>query len=366
MQQQQATRSVGLREIAEQLNVSVSLVSKVLNGRLGNSGAKPHTVAAIRAAARSLGYRKNQAAAALVTGRQHVIGAFLHSLGVEGSGICEEIVRGVAAGAALHRQRMMLRFFMTGEEFLGYCPEITPALLDGLIVAGISHPELREQLQEIENSGVPIITIHEEPESEAFENVTVDQLRVGYVATEHLISRGCRRIAHISTHAQRTEGYVQALKVHGLEYRPELVHRVHHYTYSAGEEAIAEFRARGVEYDGLVTHSDQQSMGALNALLRMGKRVPVDVKIIGVDNSPFCKFAIVPLSSVSSEFFVRSQLAVEMLLDKIAGKPVESRKVEPVVHPRASTLDTKLLNVGGLGDIETDLGAAGQRSRASS
>src|SRR5690554_5076525 len=56
LQQQQPTRSVGLREIAEQLNVSVSLVSKVLNGRLGNSGAKPNTVAAIRAAARAMGY----------------------------------------------------------------------------------------------------------------------------------------------------------------------------------------------------------------------------------------------------------------------------------------------------------------------
>lgn len=354
MQQQPPTRSVGLREIAEQLNVSVSLVSKVLNGRLGNSGAKPNTVAAIRAAARAMGYHKNQAAAALVKGRQHVIGAFLHSLGVEGSGIGEEIVRGVAAGAALHRQRMMLRFFMTDEEFLGYCPEITPALLDGLIVAGISHPELHDQLQKIQQAGVPIITLHEESDHPIFENVAVDQARIGWQATEHLITRGCRRIAHISTHAVRTSGYRQALEHYGLEYVPERVYQSPLYTYAAGEEAVAIFKSRGVDYDGLVTQSDQQSMGALNVLLRMGQRVPEDVKIIGVDNSPFCRFAMVPLSSVSSEFYARGQLAVELLLDKIAGRPVQSREVEPVLHARASSMDSSRPDTSGSGTSGAD------------
>jgi LacI family transcriptional regulator len=250
-------KAVGLREIAERLNVSVSLVSKVLNDRLGNSGATQDTIAAIRNTARSLGYRKNQAA-----------------VGVEGSGICEDIVRGVAAGAAACGQRMTLRFFGSADEFLSYCPEVTPSLLDGIIVAGIQHAELNEKLIEIQNSGVKVVTTHEDGRGSPFENVGVDQIRVGQIATEHLIARGCRKIAHIETHAPRTQGYYQALKENGLPIDPS---RVYHsasafFTYGAGEEAVAHFLARGIEFDGLVTQSDQQSMGALNALLRAGKR----------------------------------------------------------------------------------------------
>ena len=150
---QHTAKPTGLKAIADKANVSVSLVSKVLNGRLGNSRVKPRTVASIHAAANKLGYRKNYAAAALVAGRQNVIGGFVHNIGVESSGIAEQLVRGMAAGAARQGRRLMLRFFQTSDEFIACMPEISPSLLDGLIVAGIRHSELTEKLVDIQSSG---------------------------------------------------------------------------------------------------------------------------------------------------------------------------------------------------------------------
>ena len=80
-------KPVGLRRIAEELNVSVSLVSKVLSGRLGTSGAHADKIRAIHAKARELDYRKNHLAEALRTGRQNVLAVCVHRHGVEGSGI---------------------------------------------------------------------------------------------------------------------------------------------------------------------------------------------------------------------------------------------------------------------------------------
>src|SRR5689334_5501794 len=90
----------GLRRIAEELGISVSLVSKVLSGRMGTSTATPEMVKAIQQKAEELHYRKNRAAEALVTGRQNVIAVCLHHHGVEGSTIVDEMVNGIAAEAA--------------------------------------------------------------------------------------------------------------------------------------------------------------------------------------------------------------------------------------------------------------------------
>ena len=59
---------------------------------------------------------------------------------------------------------------------------------------------------------------------------------------------------------------------------------------------------------------DNQAIGACNALFRMGRLVPEHVKVGGVDNSPICELAAVPLRSVSQEFRQRGAVAMQMLL----------------------------------------------------
>jgi DNA-binding LacI/PurR family transcriptional regulator len=119
----------GLKAIAEQANVSVSLVSRVLNDRLGNCRVAPATAKAVRDAARQQGYRKNHAAAALVAGRQNVIGGYVHTLGNRSSGLIDSLVRGMADGAARRGRRLMLRFFQETDEFLATRRRSVPRFL---------------------------------------------------------------------------------------------------------------------------------------------------------------------------------------------------------------------------------------------
>lgn len=328
-----------LKAIAEHANVSVSLVSKVLNDRLGNSRVSPAKVEAIRASAQLLGYRKNFAAAALASGRQNVIAGFIHNIGVASSGIGEQLVRGMAAQAARHRNRLMLRFFSSPEDFSAFLPEISPTLLDGVIMAGIRHPELGVQLRRIHETGVPVITIHEDAAQPGFANVAVDQVRVGEIATEHLIARGCRRIAHISVKPSRLEGYQRAIRGHGLPADPALVFQAPLFTYDAGVAAVEHFAGRAIGYDGLVAQSDEQAVGALNTLLARGRRVPADVKVIGVDDSPLCNTAAVPITSIATRWYRQGVTAVDLLIAAIAGEKPKSAEVEPKLTARASTAD---------------------------
>ena len=111
---------VSLKDIARELQLSESLVSKVLSGRMGNTTAHIQVVKAIQRKARELGYRPNRTATALATGRHGVIAVFVHQHGEPGSSIVETLITGVAEAAAAHQQRLWLQFFLTREQFCGW------------------------------------------------------------------------------------------------------------------------------------------------------------------------------------------------------------------------------------------------------
>jgi LacI family transcriptional regulator len=326
-----------LRSIAEDLDISVSLVSKVLNGRLGTTGASPETVSLIQDAARRLNYKKNFSAESLATGKQRAIGVFMHRHGAPGSAVAEATIIGAANKAAEAGQRLVLRFFEAPQEFYDACTEMHCNALDGLILAGVLHEELVTQLAKMRAARIPVVTIHDRQTNERVPNVGCDPVRVGELGTQHLIERGCKRIVHIKAQELRAVGYKQALKQAGLPFSSEMVYEAPNYLASSGEAAVRHFLKQGIEFDGIVAQSDHLVAGAMKVLLAAGKRIPQDVKLIGVDNAPFCELFPITISSISEEDQHRGEAAVELLLSMINGQPAQTRQVEPVVVPRESS-----------------------------
>jgi LacI family transcriptional regulator len=325
-----------LNDIADSLNVSVSLVSKVLSGKLGTTVARQETIKAIQQRAREIGYVKNSSAAGLATGRQNVIGVYVHHHGVSGSGIAEAMIVGIAIESRNAHQRLVLTYFGSPAEFEAMADQMNRSQLDCMIVGGVGHPKLGPLLNRIRRSGVPVVTMCDTPMHPRIPNITVDQRSVCRVATVHLAERGCRNIAHIKVTDPRFEGYKLGLKEKGLQYRSPLVYEAD-FSYESGQRAVEHFAKQKIEIDGIVAQSDQQAVGALHTLLKMQKRVPEDVRIIGVDNSPFCQFSIVPLSSVSQEERLRGSIAVKCLLDFARGETPNIPQVEPLLVARDST-----------------------------
>jgi LacI family transcriptional regulator len=336
------SNAIGLRHIAEELKVSISLVSKVLNGRLGTSGASEEMICAIRKKAESLHYRKNRQAEALRTGQQNVIAVCIHRQGESGSGIAEDMVSGIAREAAIHQQRLILQYYQTPDEFRAFAPELHRNAADGVIVAGYQHPELIDELAAMQERGLPVITIHDQPMSASFPNVGMDQQEVGRHGTLHLIEQGCRRIAHVvgghdSVAQARHQGYRRALRDAGLAYHAELLMHVGNFGYESGQEAINRLLEAGAKFDGIVGQSDHHAAAALNGLISRGVSVPQQVKLIGVDDAAFCRFVIVPLSSVSQEFHARGRLAMQMLAPGAKRAALKAMNVTPVVRARESS-----------------------------
>lgn len=330
--------AVTLKDIARELAISESLVSKVLSGRMGTSSAAPEQVQAIRRTARRLGYRPNRGASALATGKQGVIGVFMHRHGEPGSGLVESFLFGVSAAAAERRQCLWLNFFDSRESFRSLTADVHASTMDGLIVSGCRHDDMIGDLLGWQRSGLPVVTAHPEPLVPELRNVGCSDLELAATATRHLLDRGRRRLAAILHQSQRNFGFRYACETAGLQPDPEALVTAPNFSVEAGREAARRLLAREVPFDGLVCQSDHHAFGAVEVLLAAGRRVPDDVAVIGIDDSPICELSPVPLSSVSQNQTERGRRAVDLLMAVLAGEEPQSLSLTPTLQARQSTV----------------------------
>ncbi len=333
---------VRISDIADALDVSRSLVSKVLSGRMGRSSVRPELAERIHAQAREMGYVPNATARALFTGRQNVVGVFISHHGQPGSGLVEAFLDGVSSEFAKTHQRMLLQFFHDEPDFEGCLSVANRNVVDGVIVAGAPYFDLAPKLNEILRRKVPVATMFSRSVAARIPNAGVNQMEVGLFATRHLVERGCRRPLFIKAPHKdgrmRFEGYQAALKEAGLPFRAELVCARKTYETAHLTEKMEAVLKSGVKFDGVVAESDRQSATMLRMLSDAGLRVPEEVKVIGVDNSPVCEFSTVRLSSVSGQDRRRAVMAVRLLNALIEGGGAKELVLSPMVVARESTV----------------------------
>ena len=332
---------VTLKDIANELDVSIPLVSKVLNKSRGTTGVSVETAERIRDAAVRLGYTRNRSAAALRMGRHDTLGVMIHRCGSAGSGVTDAALSGVAAAAGAMGQQLELAIYETDAEFSEGLLRMNGSSIDGLVVAGVPHPAVGAKLLDLHSRGVPVVTLYDQPVHPNVVNVGCDDVEVGRIATRHLIDLGCKRIAHIRSFDTRYDGYRQALREAGLELIEALVvdaRRPSEVRFDDGVQGAATLLDRGVAFDGLVAGCDLHAAGAIRTFFLRGIRAPDDVRVVGVDDSPLCPYGIVALSSVSGNVNKRARLAVKMLMAARAGKEVASVLVPPTLSARESSI----------------------------
>jgi LacI family transcriptional regulator len=328
-----------LKDIATALDLSVPLVSKVLSGKMGTTGCSEANRQAIFAKAAALGFRPNPIARALRTGRTGSLGIFIHPYGEAGSELNLRFLSGLSEQSNICNQRLWLSFYETDRDFLSRFTKSDRAEIDGLLVAGVYHPRLLRLYKAIESNGIPVVALFKRAETAPDgADVYCDEFQIGYLPTRQLLEQGCRKIAHIHSLEARYQGYLQALEDFGLKADPALVYRaIDRFGINAGREAVQHWLANGVRFDGLVAESDHQAYGGILELLKQGIKVPDDVKVFGVDDSPLCSLCPVPISSVSQQPEEAGRQAVKTVMKRIRKEPVKSVVIQPVLSLRAST-----------------------------
>lgn len=329
-----------LKIIAKELGISYTLVSKVLSGKMGTTGASAATKALIINKAQELDYQPNQFAVALKSGRKNVIGVFMHVLGVPGSDLSQQFITSICDVFNESGHRIWLRFFNRDEEFLIACDSKLKRSVDGLIVGGIMHQGIMSNLLEIENNGLPIVTAFGRKGSHQLKNsVTVDSELQGFLPALHLLEKGCRRLVHFNTIPERYKGFRRAHEEMGIPIDESLVIPTDSFYLEDGERSTRTLLKKGgKKFDGIVAASDAQACGAYRILSSQGIRVPEDVKLTGVDNSPLAETCIVPITSVTAEMKQCGMLAARILLSCLDKQPPQAETLAPQLVVRASSM----------------------------
>jgi len=330
-----------MKDIARELGLSVVTVSKVIRNH-SDIGAK--TRQRVLKRIRELNYQPNMAARALVTGRTYSAGLIVPDL-------VHPFFAEVASGLsdALRRKNYSLLISSSeGDQDLER-QEILRLLgrrLDALMIA--SAQTTAESFRRIEEQKVPYILIDRSLPGMSANFVGVDDVAVGRLATEHLISAGCRRIAHIrgpatSTAVGRLEGYAQALARHELSQFQGCVvvgRSADADSWISGNEAMKKLLALNPRPDGVFCFNDPIAIGVIDAILEVGLRVPEDIAVIGCGNLHFDRSLRVPLTSVDQQSRAIGERAGKLVLSLIEAKlppPPKSILLQPAIVPREST-----------------------------
>ncbi len=314
-----------MKDIARDLNVSVVTVSKVLRN---HSDIGPETSARVLQRIRELNYRPNVAARSLVTGRSFMLGLVVPDLTHPFFG---EIAKAITR---VSRPRGYSLVIASAEEDpdleLAEVEALLARQVDAIILASSQTSAQATLFQRIEERKTPIVMMDRALAGVNAHFVGVDDEQVGWMATNHLIERGCRRISHIrgpeiSPGVGRFIGYRRALLEHQLEVPLNYVVKLptaDDLGSESGYDAMKELLRSQTRPDGVFCFNDESATGALRAIFEAGFRVPEDIAVIGVGNMRYTDILRVPLSTIDQSSALMGEQAALAALKMIENNGV--------------------------------------------
>ena len=284
-----------MADIAEDLGVSLMTVSKALRN---HSDISEKTRKRVIKRARERGYEPNWLARGLATRRTHMVGLIIPDLM---HSFFAEVAKGVAS--VLDPSGYQVTISNSDESPANEERQISALVargVDGLLIGSAQRDSGGAKIfKSLRTRKIPYVLFDRLPASAAGAHyVGVDDEKVGWLATEHLIEQGCRTIAHlrgheVSTGVDRVRGYRKALARCGLEFSSRYVVRAGNKEES-GIEAMRKLLRLTPRPDGVFCYNDAIAACAIRVALEAGLRVPSDVAIIGSGNFRHSDFLRVP------------------------------------------------------------------------
>lgn len=310
--------AVSVRDVAAAAGVSVGTVSNVMNQPEKVSAT---TVERVQAVIAELGFVRNDAARQLRAGRSRSIGLVVPDAG-------NPFFADVARGAEARADDDMLAVLLGNSDEDpsredNYLDLFREQRVNGVLITPASDDI--DKLLRVQAAGIPVVLVDHEVPGSAFCSVSVDDVEGGFLAAQHLLQIGRRRLVFVggpgavAQVAHRLEGARRAvdavpgatLEVIGMPALTVLHGR------AVGEEIAA--RAEADRPDAIFAANDLLAVGLLQALTMFRTiRVPEDIALVGYDDIDFATATVVPLTSVRQPAQLIGRTAVELLLRSIS------------------------------------------------
>ncbi|SKB45855.1 transcriptional regulator, LacI family [Parapedobacter luteus] len=291
-------KRITILDIAKELNITFSTVARALNDHPAISAA---TKQAVRETADRLGYRPNRVASSLRSGKTKIIGVLVPRLDVS---FFSSVLHGIEG--VMNENGYTILLFQSQESIKQEARGIETFLrsrVDGIIASISLETEGNGSYSEVRDRNIPLAFFDRVPQGLDVPAVTIDDYQGGFMATEHLIKAGYRRIVHINQYRdinifnERLRGYLDALKQYGLPIDENLIIKGD-FSLEFGRQCVRELMAARIDFDAIFTLEDFTAMGVVQELKAIGKRIPADVGIVGFANEAFTNLVSPTISTV--------------------------------------------------------------------
>ena len=328
---------IGIRDVAARAGVSVSTVSNALN--------RPELVSVtsarrVRQAIEELGYVPNIAARQLRAGRSDAIGMAV--INITNPFFSEAVLGAEEVAEAAGYAVIVGNSYDSQTRETRYLDLFDRQRLDGVLLAPVGDD--LAGLERFDKRGVPIVLVDRTDPSGRYHSVSLDDVRGGTLAAEHLLAGGATHLAfvggpfEVAQMRDRREGVSRAAAAAAVRFT---LIETSTLSMALGREIGDRLSAAdpAERPDAIVCGNDQVALGILQSLIARGVSVPDDIAIAGYDDIDFAASAIVPLTSVRQPSLDMGREAARLLLDLLAGsdEPVQSVRFEPTLVQRQTT-----------------------------
>jgi len=332
-----------LKQIAKELDVSVSTVSKALND---SPEISEQTKNRIKEYAKLKNYKPNVIGLNLKNRKTKTIGVIIPNIL---NSFFAKVFSGIEKVADEKGYNVIMCISNESLEKEAHTIEmLSNGTIDGFVLS-ISEEAQKQQeyshLKEIISEGTPIVMFDRTTDEVECDKVIVDDFDSGHGATQHLIDLGCRNIAlvssadNLSVGKLRAEGYLKALKDNNIAINENLIIRTDSEMDIA--EKLNDLYSNNL-VDGVFAVDENDSVLALRIGVKKGYKIPKDLKIIGFADGILASRRLSPsLTTVSQHGIEIGEVAVKLLIDRLESKeehkPYETVVIKTQLKEREST-----------------------------
>ena len=328
-------KKITIKDIARMANVSHTTVSRALNNK---SRIRNETKEKILSMARTLNYQPNFIARSLVMKRTKTLGLVITTIA---NPFYTELALGIEATARGLGYNIILCFTHSDLSIeKQYVDMLRSKGVDGIIFtsAHMEDPNIIELAEE----GFPIILVNRRTYhplvKEKVDYVGVDNILGGFLAVEHLIRLGHQRIGMIggssesSVGLERLEGGKNALVAYNLDQRDDYFFEGD-FLKESGYQGGKRFLKMAEPPTAIFATNDYMALGAYQAIVEEGLRIPEDIALIGFNDIEFTAMKGIELTTIGQKKYEMGALAVKILVEKIEGGESEPSTKEILLKP---------------------------------
>jgi len=332
------SESITIKDIANLLGLSYSTVARSIKDSYQIS---EETKEIVRKCAKEHNYRPNLMAQTLKGKKSRCIGLLLSQIP---NNFFAEVTGGIESVASSKDNMVII-----AQNYESYKTEVRnfenliSRSIDGLLISLSSETEDLSHFQKLINVGFPVVFFDRVPESIQAHKVIADNFLGSYKATLHLIKKGYKKIAHItsapnlSITKERLEGYLKAITDSGIPLNGNFIKYCMHggFIYEEIENAISELFSLDNPPDALLAASDRLTIGSFKLINKLRITIPDQLGLIGFSNFSSPELFHPPLTTVRQHAIEMGKVATELLFQLI-----ESKK--PIVNFQTKKIATEL------------------------